>query len=321
MTNRRLRLAANVGRYGRRLAIRRTGYFGSLLSEPLIAECRLIHCHFVQWGLEVGEGLSGLLNVPLTVIAHDGHLKQYSVDELRSLQATTSRIFCVSNAWKEYWQQATEQSDGLCLLRNGVDIPTDLARPFSRSQSPIRLLTVGSLSELKQTALVVDAMSELVSRGHSVQLEVIGDGPCRDALQQQVRRLALEDCVRLRGALSHTLVLERMLASDIFVHASERESFGLVVAEAMAAGLPVVCSDTDGPREIVAPGITGWLFPIGEATTLAARILQLIEFPQQAAEMGRQGRERVRAQFNWDSRIDNLHNQLYELTHPASLKT
>ena len=87
-------------------------------------------------------------------------------------------------------------------------------------------------------------------------------------------------------------------ASDIYISSSCSESLGKVLIEAMAAGLPVVATETTGSKEIVKDGENGFLVPIGDSETLAKKILFLLNDPKKAKEMGQTGRKIAREKFN-----------------------
>lgn len=100
------------------------------------------------------------------------------------------------------------------------------------------------------------------------------------------------------GVLAETAVL---------VHTSRRESFGMVLAEAMAAGVPVIANDLGGMREVVADGETGYLVPPGDAAFLAGRLDALLADPELMARIGRAGMERVKTRFDIAVRIEDYH--------------
>jgi len=95
-------------------------------------------------------------------------------------------------------------------------------------------------------------------------------------------------------------------ASDIYVSSSKHESFGKVLIEAMAAGLPVVATATTGSKEIIEDGLNGFLVPIGDSQALAKKILYLLNNPDKAKEMGRVGKEIVREKFNQEKIIKKI---------------
>ena len=95
-------------------------------------------------------------------------------------------------------------------------------------------------------------------------------------------------------------------ASDIYVSSSCSESFGKVLIEAMAAGLPVVATATIGSKEIIQDGKTGFLVPIGDSPALAKKILFLFNNPEKAKEIGEAGRKMVEGRFNQQKILEKI---------------
>jgi len=95
-------------------------------------------------------------------------------------------------------------------------------------------------------------------------------------------------------------------ASDVYVSSSCHESFGKVLVEAMAAGLPVVATDTTGSKEIVRNGISGYLVPIGDSVALARKILHLLNNSDQAKKMGQAGRQIAKEKFDQEKVIKKI---------------
>ena len=86
-------------------------------------------------------------------------------------------------------------------------------------------------------------------------------------------------------------------AADVFVHASRIEAAGYVLLEAMAAGLPVVCTDAGGPAEYVANDVAGFVVPVADPAAMAERVLLLLRNTELRERLGRQARERRRDAF------------------------
>ena len=95
-------------------------------------------------------------------------------------------------------------------------------------------------------------------------------------------------------------------ASDVYVSSSSHESFGKVLIEAMAAGLPVVATATTGSKGIIIDGVNGFLVPIGNSEALAKKVLYLLNNSDKAEEMGKAGRKMVREKFGQEKIIGQM---------------
>ncbi len=138
-------------------------------------------------------------------------------------------------------------------------------------------------------------------------LIVGGWGPEDAAFQARLARRTGEAGLasRLRFLGYRADVASLLPAFDLLVHASTRpEPFGMVILEAMAAGLPVVASNLGGPREIVLPGVTGLLVPPSDPAALAEACRGILSDHTRAAAMGAAGRERVREHFHLRTTVE-----------------
>ena len=108
------------------------------------------------------------------------------------------------------------------------------------------------------------------------------------------------------GKVKQEKLVDYYHASDIYVSSSKHESFGKVLIEAMAAGLPIVATATTGSQEIIQDGINGFLVPIGDSSALARKVLYLLNNPEKAREMGNNGRQMVKERFNQEKIIGEI---------------
>lgn len=116
-------------------------------------------------------------------------------------------------------------------------------------------------------------------------LHIIGDGGCREALQNQINELGLNQCVFLDGLRND--MKEEYLDASLFVLSSRYEGFGMVLLEAMSCGVPVVSFDCPcGPKDLITDGENGYLVEDGDIEKLADRIVYLIRHPEKRKEMG-----------------------------------
>lgn len=157
---------------------------------------------------------------------------------------------------------------------------------------------VGRLRGEKGQRVLLEAMATVFRQMPSALLLVVGDGPDRDDLQRQAERMGIADNVRWIGQQSADEVFRLYAIMDVVAVPSIFEGFGLVAAEAMAAGLPVVGSAVDGLAEIIIDNETGRLVPPRDADALAAALISLLAAPQTASMMGRKGVQRVGQHFS-----------------------
>lgn len=204
-----------------------------------------------------------------------------------------SDVVTAPSAWL-----AGEARRGLGLSREVVAVPNfvDTARfspaPGPRS-GPRRLTHTSNFRSLKRVQDVV-RIYERVRRTVDCELELIGDGPERPAVEALVRELGLQG-VRFVGELLD--VVPRLRASDVFLMPSELESFGLAALEAMSCGVPVVASDVGGLPEVVRSGATGFLHAPHDVAAMAASTLDLLREPKLHASMAKAARESALARF------------------------
>ncbi|MEF8940414.1 MAG: glycosyltransferase, partial [Salinivenus sp.] len=140
------------------------------------------------------------------------------------------------------------------------------APPSGRpSPPPFRIVTVGRLSPQKNVGGLLDALAR--QAGTETTLTIVGDGPRRSELEQQARTLGLKNRVRFLGQCDRGSVREALWDAHAFVLPSHHETFGVVLLEAMATGLPVLATASGGPEDLVTPE-TGLLVPPGDPAAL-----------------------------------------------------
>jgi len=147
-----------------------------------------------------------------------------------------------------------------------------------------------------------------------LKLRIVGDGPDKTKLQELSRSLGVDGRTEFVGFVDNRRLPEIYNSFDVSVSLSYKESFGVVAVEAMACGCPVVTSDADGFREVVADGVTGFIVPKGNPEAAAGAIQRFINTPELCHTMGAAGRERVLELYNWNDNVRSMigyYNQLY----------
>lgn len=142
---------------------------------------------------------------------------------------------------------------------------------YQRDAETVRLLYVGRVSREKNLHLLVDAYKQMLDLGVAAELVIVGDGPYREEMT-----LALSDTSALfTGYLEGEDLAAVYASSDVFVFPSTTDTFGNVVLEAQASGLPVIVTDQGGPQENVLPDETGFVVAADDAETLAGTMAML----------------------------------------------
>jgi glycosyltransferase involved in cell wall biosynthesis len=180
------------------------------------------------------------------------------------------------------------------VIPNAIE-PADfagLSPPTSGTPFPIGFL--GRLDPVKRLPDLIDAVGRL---GGLVHLHVFGDGRERPAIERQIAALGVERCVTLHGACARPQ--DALARVGLLVLPSEAEGFGLVLIEAMAAGVPVVATDVPGIRDVVIDGTTGILVSPGIPQWLASAIRAMVEKPWLRARMAARARVEVERRFAW----------------------
>jgi glycosyltransferase involved in cell wall biosynthesis len=134
--------------------------------------------------------------------------------------------------------------------------------------TPFTWVSVGRLIQPKGFDTLLEAFAQTLKEDANQQLQIVGDGPYRGALQTKIQQLHLTDKVKLLGAMPRNKVQECLANAHAFVLLSQSETFGVSCIEAMALGLPVVATCCGGPSDFV-NATNGCLVPMGDAAKAA----------------------------------------------------
>jgi phosphatidyl-myo-inositol alpha-mannosyltransferase len=189
--------------------------------------------------------------------------------------------------------------DGIRVIPNGVDVERfGSAAPAEDLPPGRRLLWVGRLDPQKGFRVAVRAFERLASVLPDLTFVVAGDGKDRSPLE--ALPLPVRERVIVLGTVDRGRLPRYHAAADAFVSpAVGQESFGIVLVESMAAGLPVVATDIPGYHEVVDDGVEGLLVPPGDSVALEAALRRVLEDEELAKSLGESGRARAR-RYTWD---------------------
>lgn len=198
------------------------------------------------------------------------------------------RIVCSKTAADDLARLSGIPRDRIEVIYNPISPPKRIAsnarvEALWKGKGP-RLITIGSMKDQKNHALLLDAFARVAAK--DARLMLLGQGPLRAALERQAEALGIADRVIFPGFSVDPWPF--LASADLFVLSSDYEGFPLVLAEAMHAGLKVVSTDcVSGPAEMLEGGRHGRLVPCGDAGALAAAINAALAEPSDPAAMRR----------------------------------
>ncbi|MBI3988696.1 MAG: glycosyltransferase [candidate division NC10 bacterium] len=292
-------------------------FFADLKKEkPEIVHGLLFHAYIL------GTFAAKIAGVPIVIASRRslGRFKErkwhYLVAE-RLANRMTDLIIANAEAVKEdVIHQEKVKLSKVRVMYNGIDpslydLPPDptLRASLGIPEAARVVGIVANLIHYKGHRFFLHACQAIKRKSPEVMFLLIGDGPCREVLEDLARELGLEKDVLFLGSrqdVPHLLAL-----MDVVVLPSLEEGFPNAVLEAMAAGKPVVATEVGGVPEVIVHRKTGLLVPPKDPQALADAIIELLDDPQLALEMGRAGRERVTKEFGLDRMIREMEG-LYE---------
>lgn len=199
-------------------------------------------------------------------VSHSGRagalLVPYKRFMLRRVLRDAATVLVPSNDYRELISHKYGiPQERVVVIRNGTEHEiAEQPKSLSRKGEKKRLLFVGRLSVQKNIPLMLEAIAVYVKKyGSEIRLAIVGEGEIRSAVQSHIDRLKLGGIVTLRGLLYGEALQAVYEDSDLLLLTSASESFGLVLIEAMAKGLPIVSVNIPAVRNLVANGVNGLL--------------------------------------------------------------
>lgn len=237
-------------------------------------------------------------------------------------KAAVGRLVRRANRWlgvitttSEYARRTYIENYGAppsSVVNLGAAVPVDLfGAPSDRDGTRRELgigaddlvaVMVGRLHEGKGLERAIEAVPVILARLPGFRLLLVGSGPLEETLMSRAQSVGAAGAVVFTGRRTDVPAL--LAAADLCVLASESETAGLSVLEAMAAGLPVVASDVGGVPEAVEDGVTGLLIRPGDSGGIVEGVLSVLGRPDRGAAMGQAGRKRARDRFSTERLVD-----------------
>jgi len=241
------------------------------------------------------SGISGLLSgLNYFSVFHGSELRLPKA--LSKIAASRSRaVICVSN-----WLRERLESYGIgvdAVIPGGIESelfaslpPKEVVRERLGLEGNV-ILSVGSLVRAKGFDLIPE-VAKIVNSKLRARFLIIGSGPEEESIRRRAREEGVDDLVILLGRKSYEETAIYYRAADLLLHPARYEGYGLTALESLAAGTPVVATDTGGIKDVVMDGVDGFIV-VRDAKAIAERVIHLLEDDNLREEMGRKGRERA----------------------------
>ena len=291
----------------------------------------LLHAHFGQDGV-LAWPYARKLNVPLVVTLH-GHdvnvrqecyrsgeygfwQKRYPDQFAALARQRNVHFIAVSNVIRQAAIDYGVPEDRVVVCHTGIDVQQFQPGPKPITKRARRIVFVGRLVEMKGCAYLIEAYQEIARRIPDAELVIIGDGPLRGALEMLATKLEVR--VEFLGAVTQDVVKQHLSEARVFCLPSIRaangnfESFGMVLLEAQASGVPVVTSALGGMEALV-DGVSGFAFAEKDVRTLVRRVCEILGNSELASRMSDAGPKYVRQHFDimkCTKKIEDLYDDI-----------
>ena len=268
----------------------------------------MIHAHFANSGAKVAAVSATYLGVPWVLSLHGTVDFEYpGILWLKDLAHSADFLRCISDYGASQLKRVMPRSEyhkvfvsycGLPLNYHSIPEKHDIV-----CKTPLSLLSVGRLSPEKGQVLLIEMALKLQQAGLNFVLDIVGDGPDREMLETECRKLELTMVVNFHGAVDERAVFDFMRNSDIFICSSFMEGLPQVLLESMLLGTPVVAPYIAGVPELIRDHETGMLFPAGNTTALVDAVMKLAHDEVLYRTLMVAGRDKVRNEFMIDQTI------------------
>ena len=193
---------------------------------------------------------------------------------------------------KQYFGESLEKKSK--VIAN--PITSSIPDPYDGEREK-RIVAVNRLSQQKNIFMLLRAMKRVLDVFPEYVLEIYGKGEQQEELEKYAKKLNISDNVQFMGQKAN--VQTYIVNASVFVSSSDFEGMSNSMLEAMAIGLPVVCTDCPigGARMVIKNNINGILTPVGDDKIFANEIIELLKNPEKAKRLGKQARE-LREQLN-----------------------
>jgi len=241
----------------------------------------VIHVHSMLYAGCAAMAIYKKYGVPYVVTEHNSLFKRGLVTSSQKtiaeqVQQNAQKRLAVSRPFADFLSEYFLSSEGHWLVMPNMvnDGFFECKIKHEENKNEFVFINVALLTPNKGVGILIEAFARAFPNNINIKLNIGGSGKEGVALQELSRRLGISDRVLFLGALSREQVAESVSASDVFVLSSHYETFGVVIIESLALGVPVIATRCGGPEDIVRSG-DGMLVPVNDVDALAAAMVKM----------------------------------------------
>lgn len=231
----------------------------------------IIHAHSFYCAGVGATRLGEKYGIPVVVTEHSSaiiskKLDKQKIDLLKETVERCEEFICVGNGLKDAVIEYTQTTKNITVIPNMVDKIFNYKE--EKDSETFYFVSIGNLIQSKRFDLTIQAFAEIFRDNNNVKLTIIGDGPLKEELKNLAKEQGVENQVIFTGRLDRNSVARKLQKSNVFVLASDYETFGVVYIEAMACGVPVIGTRNGGADDIINDGC-GFLVDTNDVDQLA----------------------------------------------------
>lgn len=279
-----------------------------------------LHAHYANTPAKIALLVSQFTGIPFSFTAHAKDIYTSAPDSVVYKMQQARFVVTCTGYNQRYLKSLLPEGSNVRIHRiyHGINLrmfPQTMPEPAGQGDCPL-ILTVARLVEKKGLPYLLEACRILKDQGYDFTCRIVGEGPLRPQLEEQIRELQLTGHVELWGAETHERVIEMYRRATLFAlpctvsDNGDRDGIPNVLVEASAMGVPVVSTPVSGIPELIADGENGLLVPDRDAAALAQAIACLLVDPSLRFRLAVSAFDRVHSEFDMAINVERLHTLL-----------
>ena len=272
--------------------------------------CQHLHIHFAHVPTQIGMYASSLTKIPFSFTSHANDIFENNFLLKQKMERAKAAV-TISEYNYRFLNERGIDTDKLEVVRCGIDKRDRHFVPKSKIPAVPVIGSLGRLIEKKGMDDTILALSKLHQQGVDFRLEIGGDGPLDDYLQEIAKKHDLIDKIEFKGAIPNDRVYNWLKNLDIFVLACKEDSKGdrdgipVVLMEAMLVGVPVISTSISGIPELIQDEQSGFLARPSDPESLASTIDKVLHWSD-IAQITQVARNKVTGEFELKNNVDRL---------------